>query len=492
MNTDPNTPKKVVTRFAPSPTGFMHIGGVRTALFAYLLARKHYGTFILRIEDTDKEREVEGSIAHIEASLRWLGINWDYGPDTPGPFGSCIQSERLSIYRQYAQTLIDKGLAYPDPWTPEEVAGFRAEAAAAKRPFLMRHHRPAKFAYWDGTKPLRLAVPEIKRYTWNDIVRGELTAGEEALDDVVLIKADGYPTYNFAHIVDDHEMGVTHIMRADEFIASTPRFLSIYDALGITPPEFATLPPILRDDRTKKLGKRDGAKDILEYRTEGYLPEAMINFLALTGWNPGTEQELFTHDQLVEAFSAEKIQRAGAVINEEKLLWMNRQHLLTKGEMFLKEYVLTALPPRVTALPDYSEERAARLVPTLIERSHVKTEITAAAEAGEYDYLFTAPQYDTALLRWKKDASVTDALPRLMHVVALLSEYDDFTLTGLERRLMPYAEEIGKGEVLWPLRVALSGRAQSPDPFTLLFVLGKNEALDRLRLACDRIRSDAA
>ncbi|MEZ4195556.1 MAG: glutamate--tRNA ligase [Candidatus Paceibacterota bacterium] len=310
--------KPVVTRFAPSPTGFMHIGGVRTALFAYLFARKHNGKFILRIEDTDKDREVAGSIDHIQESLTWLGINWDFGPNNPGEFGSCIQSERLPVYLKYAKELEAKGLAYADPYTPEEVSAFREQAKVENRPFLFRDHRPETFLPWDGTRPLRLKVPEIKRYTWQDATRGELSAGEEMLDDFILIKSDGYPTYNLAHIIDDHEMGVTHIMRADEFISSMPKFLSLYDALGFTYPTFVTLPPILRDDRTKKLGKRDGAKDILEYRAEGFLPEAMVNFLALIGWNPGTDQEIFSMSELIEAFDISKIQRAGGAFNEEK------------------------------------------------------------------------------------------------------------------------------------------------------------------------------
>ncbi|MBY0309876.1 glutamate--tRNA ligase [Patescibacteria group bacterium] len=486
--------RPVVTRFAPSPTGFMHIGGVRTALFAYLYAKRHRGTFILRIEDTDKEREVPGSIAHIQESLAWLGITPDFGPDTPGPWGSNIQSERLSIYKRYAEELIAKGLAYPDPYTAAEVEAFRAQATAEKRPFLIRNHRPATFEVWDGTKPLRLKVPEVKRYTWHDVVRGELTAGEEALDDVVLIKADGYPTYNFAHIVDDHEMGVTHIMRADEFISSLPKFLSIYDALGLPYPEFVTMPPILRDDRSKKLGKRDGAKDILDYRTEGYLPEAMMNFLALTGWNPGTEQELFTHDELVAAFDATKIQRAGAVVNEDKLLWMNKYHLGKKDEAFKHEYVKNALPEALRSLPTCTEEILTALTPVVLERIHTKVEISDAAREGEYDFAFITPEYDTALLQWKKDPSVLEALPRLKRVFEILSAANvDFSnAEALKELLMPYAEEVGKGEVLWPLRVALSGRAQSPDPFTIMTIIGGGETLKRLSNACGKIQGDAS
>jgi glutamyl-tRNA synthetase len=271
--------QKVVTRFAPSPTGFMHVGGVRTALYAWAWARKNGGTFILRIEDTDKAREVEGSIPHIIESLKWLGITWDEGVDIGGPHAPYIQSQRLDSYKKYAQILIEKGYAYPDPYTKEEVEEFRKKAEAEKKSFLYRDHRPDVFGSWDGSKPLRFKVKDVEEYRWKDAVRGELSAGRNSADDFILIKSDGYPTYNFAHIIDDLEMGVTHVMRADEFIASMPIYLSLYEALDITPPVFVTLPPILAPEGNKKLGKRDGAKDILEYRKEGYLPEAMVNFL---------------------------------------------------------------------------------------------------------------------------------------------------------------------------------------------------------------------
>jgi glutamyl-tRNA synthetase len=478
---------KIVTRFAPSPTGFMHIGGVRTALFAYLFARKHGGTFILRIEDTDKEREVPGSIAHIEKSLSWLSLDWDYGPDRPGPFGSCIQSERLESYRTYAQKLIEKGLAYPDPYTKEELESFRAQAQAENRPFLFRDHRPERFDAWDGTKALRLKVPEIKRYRWNDAVRGELEAGEEMLDDIILIKADGYPTYNFAHIVDDLEMGVTHIMRGDEFISSMPKFLSIYDALEIPYPVFVTLPPILRDDRTKKLGKRDGAKDILAYKDEGYLPEAMMNFLALIGWNPGTPQELFSRKELIDAFDIAKIQKSGGAFNEEKLLWMNKEYLSMLSEEQFFSYAQEALPERVTILPQYSSQRLLRLLPVIRERIGIKAEITAAAEAGEYDFAFAAPDPSPAILTWKNDASAADAFPRLTHAAELLQNADFSSPEKIKEALWGYAEEAGRGELLWPLRVSLTGRERSPDPFISAYIIGKDESLARIKRACDKI-----
>ncbi len=483
----PNDKQKVVTRFAPSPTGFMHIGSVRTALFAWLFAQKNNGTFILRIEDTDKSREVEGSIEHIQECLKWLNLNWDYGPDKPGPFGSCIQSERLPSYLKYAQLLIEKGLAYPDPYTSGELDAFREKAKTEKRPYLYRDHRPETFLKWDGSKPLRLKAPHIKRYTWQDAARGELSAGEEMVDDIILIKSDGYPTYNFAHIIDDHEMGVTHIMRSDEFISSTPKFLSIYDALDFAYPVFVTLPPILRDDRTKKLGKRDGAKDILEYRNDGFLANAMVNFLALIGWNPGTDQEIFSIEELIAQFSLEKIQRAGASFNEDKLLWMNKQHLKLFNESEMFDYVKKALPQSILNQPQYSEDRLGRLVETIKDRIQSTKELTLAIEAGEYDFAFSTPNYATDLLKWKNDKDIIAVLPRLEEAVRLLVDADFSTAESIKNHLWAYAEEVGKGELLWPVRIALSGKNQSPDPFSLAWILGREETIIRLRLACAKI-----
>ena len=479
----PETEKKpVVTRFAPSPTGFMHVGGVRTALFAYLWARKNGGTFILRIEDTDKEREVEGAITHIMESLRWLGLEWDYGPDKESPFGSLIQSERLPTYIEAAKQLLAKGFAYPDPYTPEEVEEFRKKAAVEKRPFLFRNHRPETHEAWDGKKPLRFRVPEVRRMHWHDAVRGELEAGEEALDDFILIKSDGYPTYNLAHIIDDMHMGVTHIMRADEFISSTPKFLSLYEALGITPPTLVTLPPIMREDRTKKLGKRDGAKDILEYRNEGYLPEAMINFLALTGWNPGGTEEIFTGEELISHFDISGIQKAGALLNEEKLAWVNREHIkrLSKEEQLtnVREFISEDIHTLLTY-----NERIDRVLPIIIERITHFGGVRTMCDDGELTYFFTAPTYPKEKLFWKDEQDVTKLTARLLTIKGLLEGVSeaDFTAPNIKNALWNYAEEEGRGQVLWPLRYALSGRDKSPDPFQIAGILGKNETLLRIK-----------
>ncbi len=484
-----NNSQKTVTRFAPSPTGFLHIGGVRTALFAYLWARKNNGTFILRIEDTDKEREVAGSIKHITESLEWLGLEWDYGPDKPGPFGSCIQSERTNTHKEFAQKLIDKGLAYPDPYTQEEVAAFRTKAQEEKRPFLFRDHRPETFEKWDGTKPLRFKVPEIKRYKWHDEVRGDLEAGEEALDDFVLIKADGYPTYNFAHIVDDFLMGVTHIMRADEYISSMPRFLSLYDALEIPYPKFVTLPPILRDDRTKKLGKRDGAKDIFDYKSEGYLPEAMVNFLALTGWNPGTEKEMFDRAELMDAFELNKIQKAGAVFNETKLLWLNHEWIKKTPAEKLHTTIndtIVAFNPKFVISQNVLE----KITPIIVERVQKWGDLTEMLKSGELDYVFTRPAIDKEKLKWKDEADFENTkahLEKTIEQFSALSDADWENVDALKNSVWDYATEKGRGAVLWPIRFALTGKEKSPDSFIVASIIGKTETLARLKSAIDLI-----
>jgi glutamyl-tRNA synthetase len=475
--------KKIVTRFAPSPTGFMHIGGVRTALFAYLWARKNEGTFILRIEDTDKSREVAGSIGHIQESLQWIGIDWDYGPDKENPFGSAIQSERLDTYRAAAQTLIDAGFAYPDPYSAEELAAFRQKAQDEKRPFLFRDHRPAIFGVWDGTKPLRFKTPEIKRSVWNDAVRGELEAGPEMLDDFVLIKTDGYPTYNFAHIIDDMHMGVTHIMRADEFIASTPKFLSLYDALGIEYPVFVTLPPILRDDKTKKMGKRDGAKDILEYRAEGYLPEAMLNFLAFIGWNPGTEQELFTKKELIHAFDIQQIQRHGGIVNDDKLDWYNRQYIAKLNDADFAAAVIPALETSVKGRGlSWAADRATKLLPIIKERISVWSDILKIVEAGEFDFFFKDPEPTVSEIPGKGNTSEAAAahLSRLHEMLESAAAETFDSPERLKDMVWDYATAEGRGAVLWPLRFSLSGLAKSPDPFVIAAVIGRDATLRRI------------
>ncbi len=468
----------VRTRFAPSPTGYLHVGSARTALYAYLFARKHNGQFILRIEDTDKEREVEGAIGHMMESLKWLGIEWDESIDVGGPYEPYIQSQRLESYRTYAHKLIASGHAYPDPYTQEELEAFRAQAESEKRPFLYREHRPEVMGEWDGKAPLRFRVPTIKRFTWHDEVFGDLSAGEEALDDFILIKGDGYPTYNFAHVIDDIEMKITHVMRGQEFVSSTPKFLSLYEALELAPPLYATLPPILGDAGTKKLSKRDGAKDILDYRAEGYLPSAMINFLALLGWNPGGDQELFSKEELIRLFDLPRIQKAGARFDETKLLHINQEWMRTlSDEAFIKEGGLTAS----------NSERLRRLVPELKERASTFS-MARQMLTTELEFVFEPPTISKELLTAKEvvPGSTMVHLEEIQNRLAALTE--GVGVEGVKAHLMPYADGIskedgGRGAALWPLRYALSGAERSPDPFTLVYILGLHEASSRITRA---------
>ncbi len=314
--------KPVRTRFAPSPTGYLHVGGIRTALFAWLVARQAGGKFILRIEDTDRAREVEGAEAHIIESLKALGLFYDEGPDTEGDYGPYRQTERLETYKTWAQVLIDSGRAYADPYTPAEVQAFREQAQKDKKPFLYRNHRPENPPAWDGTKPLRFKS-EPKDYQWQDAVMGDLHAGAAAIDDFILIKSDGFPTYNFAHIIDDNEMAISHVIRGQEFVASVPNYLNLYEALGFEKPILATMPHILNEQGNKKLSKRDGAKDILDYFKQGIPEEAMLNFIASLGWNDGTTQEIFSREELLQKFSLDRVQRGGARFDEQRLLWMS-------------------------------------------------------------------------------------------------------------------------------------------------------------------------
>lgn len=457
------------------------MGSARTALYAWLYARKHGGKFILRIEDTDKGREVEGAIGHMMESLKWLGIQWDEGIDVGGPYEPYLQSARLDSHTAYARELIAAGFAYPDPYTEEELETLRKKAEEEKRPFLFREHRPEHFDAWDGTKPLRFKVPTIKRFEWEDAVMGTLTAGEEALDDFILIKGDGYPTYNFAHVIDDIEMKVTHVMRGQEFMSSTPKFLSLYEALNEVPPVFVTLPPILGEGGNKKLSKRDGAKDILDYRREGYLPETMVNFLALLGWSPGGDQEFFTPYGLIEAFDITRIQRSGAQFDEDKLKHLNREHMRRlSDEEFISRGELHA--------PD--DLRLLKAVPLLKERAYTFEEAREML-SGELSCLFKTPDLARAQLVAKEPAERPDLTKEALKAVLELLEGLPALLPAeaVKMALMPLADaeeakgKGGRGAVLWPTRYALSGAERSPDPFTLISILGTMEATSRIRAA---------
>jgi glutamyl-tRNA synthetase len=473
--------KTIRTRFAPSPTGYIHIGNVRSALFPWLLARQQNGKFILRIEDTDQARFVEGATELVINTLGWLGITWDEGPDIGGDFGPYTQTERKDHYLKWAQKLIDKGLAYADPYTIDEVEAFRTEAKNNKKAFLYRDYRPENPPIWDETKPLRFKVPEIKRYSWHDEVMGDLSAGPEALDDFILIKSDGLPTYNFAHIVDDAEMDITHIVRGLEYIPSIPKYLSLYEALELQPPIMACLPHILAPDGKKKLGKRDGAKSVDEYRTEGILPEALINFLASLGWNDGTEQEIFTVDELIEKFSLNRVQRSGARFDEQRLLWMNGQWIrkLTIDDLF--ERVRNFWPESAEQANDEFKKQVLVLVQDRLK--------TLAELPLLTSYFFAEPTPDWQMIDDNKQLSKLSrdeiiSLLKTAQSALLASKYDAESLQATLNALLETTGQ--KPGILFSLiRFAISWAPFSPALNDTISIIGSTKVQARLQLAID-------
>ena len=472
---------EIRTRFAPSPTGYIHIGNVRSALFPWLLARQQNGKFILRIEDTDQARFVEGATELVMSTMKWLGITWDEGPDIGGSFGPYIQTERKERYLAWAQKLIDKGLAYADPYTSNQVDQFRAEAKANKKAFLYRDYRPENPPIWDGTQPLRFKVPEIKRYSWHDEVMGDLSAGPEALDDFILIKSDGLPTYNFAHIVDDAEMNITHIIRGLEYIPSIPKYLSLYDALELQPPIMACLPHILASDGKKKLGKRDGAKSVDEYRKEGILPEALINFLASMGWNDGTEQEIFTIDELIAKFSLSRVQRSGARFDEQRLLWMNGQ--------WIRKLAIDDLYARAEGFwPEAANNASVSDKKKVLEL--VKDRLKTLADLSMLtSYFFEEPKADFEMIKTNKqlgNLSNEDIQSLLSSAQVALSSCN-YDAESLQNTLNSLLETTGqKPGILFSLiRLAVSWAPFSPALNDTLAAIGKDRVQSRLRTAIE-------
>lgn len=465
------------TRFAPSPTGYIHVGNVRAALFPYLLARQQKGSFILRIEDTDQARFVEGATDLILDTLEWLGIDWDEGPRKGGEFGSYVQTERRDHYHKWAQKLIDKGLAYADPYTPEEVQTFREEAKALKKPFLYRDHRPENPPVWDGSQPLRFKVTNIKRWTWHDPIMGELSAGPEVLDDFILIKADGLPTYNFAHIVDDAEMGITHVIRGLEYISSIPRYLSLYEALEISVPVLACMPHIMAPDGKKKLGKRDGAKSVTEYHTDGILPEAMLNFLASMGWNDGTEQEIFSREELIEKFSLERVQRSGARFDEQRLLWMNGQWI---RRLSLDDLYLRVAPYWPTSAKSADESYKKRVLALVQERLKTLAELPMMSR-----YFFEEPTRNDDLISGNKQLKKlsNEEVASLLDATKFAFErLETWTPEAIQDALNQLLKTTGqKPGVLFSLiRIVTTWAPFSPQLNETLALLGQEKTLARL------------
>lgn len=467
--------KPIRTRFAPSPTGFLHVGGIRTALFAWLLARQGQGQFILRFEDTDKKREVEGARQHLMDSLRALGLQYDEGPDIGGPYGPYVQSERLDSYKHWAEKLVAAGRAYADPYSPEEVDSFRQQARAGKRAFLYRHHRPENPPVWDGSRPLRFKS-DPKAYKWHDEVMGDLSTGPEVIDDFILIKSDGYPTYNFAHIVDDAEMQISQIIRGQEFLASVPNYLNLYEALGIDRPSMATVPHILGPDGNKKLSKRDGAKDVLDYLRDGYLPDALINFIVSMGWNDGTEQEIFSRDELIDKFSLAHVQKSGARFDERRLEWLNGAYIRALPLEELSEYVTSFWPDEASG---YDQNYQLQVLGLVQERLKYFAELAELTR-----FFFTDLPVNPELISGHKQLKkLTSAeLKALLVQTEASLQASDFTPEDLIARLNTLLEITQtKPAVLFSLiRIATTQAAASPGLAETMAVLGKERSLSRL------------
>ncbi|MBR2709386.1 glutamate--tRNA ligase [Candidatus Saccharibacteria bacterium] len=470
----------VVTRFAPSPTGYIHIGNVRSAIYPYLIARQKKGKLILRIEDTDRARYVEGATELIEDTLKWLGLEWDEGPIVGGPNAPYFQSERKEIYLEWAKKLIDSGRAYADPTPPETIEAYRNECTKNKTPFLYRNFRPENPPKWELGMPLRFKA-DPKDYKWHDEVMGDMHAGPEVQDDIILIKKDGYPTYNFAHIVDDAEMGVTHVMRGVEYLSSTPNYLALYDALNLPWPKFVSLPHILAPQGNKKLGKRDGAKSVTEYRDDGILPEAMLNYLACLGWNDGTEQEIYTKDELIDSFSLDRIQTSGARYDEVKLLWMNGQWL----RRIFDEQGVGALYDRTRdfwpeVAANFDEDYKKKVLSIVYDRLKTLSDLRSMT-----DYFFKEPEIDLDLLTKNKfvkklsEAEIESLLKESIAALSSLSEWDADHLQGVLNGLL---EKTGKkpAELFSLIRIAISFAPFSPALNLTMEVLGRDKTLSRL------------
>lgn len=421
---------KIVTRFAPSPTGFLTLGNYRTALFSYLFARQNNGKFILRIEDTDKERSKKEYEDDILASFEWLGLDFD---------GKSRQSENIDRHQECLQKLIDNGFAY----ISKEEEGQSKEVIRFKNP--------------------------NKDVTFHDLIRGEITFNTEDLGDFVIAKSLTEPLFHLAVVVDDFDSGITHVIRGEDHISNTPRQILIQEALGAPTPTYAHLPLILSPDKTK-LSKRNGAVSIKDMRQQGYLPEALINFMVLLGWNPGDDQEIFTLPELIEKFDLKKVQKGGAVFNQEKLNWVNKEHLKNLPEEKKKEMIAEYIKG--------DSGRYYRALETIFERVETQGQLKEAFQEGEFSYLEDEISYEPELLLWKKEPSKEKTTERLQGVKNIIEDAEK--MDGIKDLIWPYAEKEGRGEVLWPLRAALSGKEKSPDPFELLQILGREESLNRV------------
>ncbi len=479
-----NKKNDIRVRFAPSPTGFLHIGGARTALVNYLFTKSKKGTFILRIDDTDRNRLVKNSVNDIMKSLKWLSLNWNEGPEIGGSFKPYYQSERLSLYKKYINKLIEKEKAYHCFCSPARLETLKKNQLAQGR-LATRYDRqcrsltPKQIADFKKSQKkyvIRFKAPKEKEIKFNDLLKGPIKF-KERLDDFVLLKSDGYPTYHLASVIDDYLMKITHIIRGDEWVPSTPKHISLYDAFGWEHPYFIHLPAIL-SPQGGKLSKREGAVSVRDFREKGYLPEAIINFIIFLGWNPGTKEEIFSLKELIERFSIKRMGSSPGIFDITKLNYLNGYYIRNKTEKELLK-TLKNFDPKISNLA--SDIFLLKVIKIEKERMVTLNDFTELTH-----YFFNIPKYDPNILIFKKsnlNKTLIGLEDFLSHLVNLFES--KWTEDFLNEILIEIVKKnnLSNGDVFWPIRTALSGLEASPSPAELLFVLGKEESIKRIEKA---------
>jgi len=491
----------VRVRFAPSPTGYLHVGSLRTCLYNWLLAKKEGGKFVLRIEDTDRQRYVEGAVEGLEQTLKQVGLDWDKGP--------YFQSERQAkgIYNKYVRQLLDQGHAYYCFCSKERLDEMRQEQQQKKQPPHYDGHC-RRLSEEEIKQKLEQKIPYVVRLkvprspqdfttliqksehltkkgvVFSDIVRGKIEIDYAAIDDQVLLKSDGWPTYHLAVVVDDHLMKISHVIRGEEWLSSTPKHVLLYSFLDWPLPQFIHLPLLLNPDKSK-LSKRQGDVSVEDYLAKGYLPQALLNFVALLGWNPGTDQEIFSPEELIKAFSLERIQKSGAIFDREKLLWMNGIYIRQLSGKRLAELCLPYLKKADLVKDQGDMDRIEKIVSLAQERLKKLEDIVELTEFFFVDQL----SYDPQLLQWKKmrPQGIKESLHKSKQILSEIPE-KDFLKNKIVGSLKKIGEQLGTGEVFWPLRVSLTGRRASPPPEEVAEVLGKDRVMARIDQALTKLK----
>lgn len=477
-------------RFAPSPTGYLHVGGLRTALYNFLFARKNNGRFILRIEDTDRSRYVEGAVENLITSLKWCGLEYDEGPDIGGDYGPYMQSQRLDIYQKYAQELILKGHAYYCFCSAERLENLRKEQQQLKLPQAKYDKRCLHLSKSEIEEKLELEIPHVIRLNvepnqkiiFEDVIRGQVEFDSNSIDDQVLIKSDGYPTYHLANVVDDHLMKISHVIRGEEWLSSTPKHILLYDFFNWEKPIFAHLPLLLNPDRSK-LSKRQGDVAVEDYRAKGYLKEALINFIALLGWNAGDDKEFYYMNELIEKFSLERVNKSGAVFDINKLNWLNAEHLRKKSN----EEILIMLKEHIQKTEYADKSLDDNFLLSIIEA--MKERVSFIHEfVDNCKYFYEPPkEYEQKAIEKNWKPETPQQLQKLRDSFMLL---DNPTKEDYENVLTKVAAKlnVGKGKLIHPLRLSVSGQSTGPGIFDLLFILGKDEVIKRIDKAINSIK----